>query len=88
MGIQKLDRHEAYFPIDPAAPFAVAPLGANNSRHESPVAVVILNVPVVGDRIPSKNIIDIAIGVVVYCIVRDFPRVMPNIRFEITHAGL
>ena len=74
-------------PVDPADPFAVVALGADDTGHGMPVLFGFVDGRI-RDKIPTHHIVNIAVVVVVYAVTGRLPAVDPDIFLDIFVLGI
>ena len=79
MIIQKLQGHDFGIPSHPRHAYPIIPFASNRSRNVGSVTVNITGVIVVIGKVPTANVVNVAIAIVVNAVVRNFARICPDV---------
>ena len=91
-GVEKLERHDGYLPIDAHHADAVVAHRTDRARHVRAVAVVVHRVGIIIGEVPAHHVVDEAVAVVVDAVAGHLAGIAPGvgreIRVVVVHAGI
>ena len=82
-GVEKLQRHDGDLPIDPHHADAVVAHRADRARHVRAVTVVVHRVGIVVGKVPTQDVVNEAVAVVVDAVPCHFARITPGVGSQI-----
>ncbi|GCA95279.1 hypothetical protein MAE30S32_39310 [Microcystis aeruginosa 11-30S32] len=83
MIIQKLQRHDFGIPGHPRHAYPIISFASNSSSNMGSVTINITWVIVVIGKVPTANVVNVAIAIVVNAVVGNLPWVCPDITGQI-----